>query len=223
MTRAHPYRTPVWIAAAVTAAAAGLAARAAAVATAEPPAAATRPAAAPPADPPPTVNTRPQPMSAAFSAVRYRSIFVKGEQALAGDDPGRRPRDVGPVVPPDPRAVMVFNGVTLAGDRPDAMIEDTSARRVFSVRVGDLVAGGRVLAITFDDIEYQAGGKVLHVAVGQTLEGQPAPAGDTAPPTAGGGPAPADPAGTLGNTVGLSTDDILARMKRRRQQEQGGK
>jgi hypothetical protein len=174
------------------------------------------------AAPPVIVSTTPLPMSAAFSAVRYRSIFVKGEQSLRPDGGGyTRPAYV--PTPSRPQASLVFNGVIVVGDRADAMIEDTNAHRVFTVRVGELLAGGRVLAITFDNLDYQDGGKLTRVAIGQTLEGTAATSLPDAAPTATGGPPPPDAAGTLGNTVGMSPEDILARMKRRRQMEMGGK
>ncbi len=225
MSRPNPARLAV-IAAAALAAAAGVAAWAAS--PAEPPPIVQRstpaaPATRPAAPPPVAVSTRPLPLGSAFTAVRYRSIFVKGDQEINTEhhhaDEGTRP----PTTPTDPRAGMVFNGVTLVGDRADAMIEDTNAHKVFSVDAGEVLAGGRVLAVTFDTIDYQAGGRVIQVRVGQNLLGVDAAPGDVAPPSAGGGPVPADAAGTLGNTVGLSTEDIVAKMKRRRQLEQGGK
>ena len=168
------------------------------------------------------VDIKPLPMAAAFSAARTRSIFVKGEQSLVSESgPSVRP-PVSASPPVRPQQTMVFNGVTVVGDRPEAMIEDTAAHKVFNVRVGEALAGGRVLDITFDNLDYQGTGKVVHVGIGDNLDGTPAAPGDDAAPTAGA-TAPADAAGTLGNTVGLSTDDILAKMKRRRQQEQGGK
>ena len=183
---------------------------------------ASRPAVAAAAAPTMMVSTTPLPMSAAFAVVQTRSIFVKGEQSLRTDRGGGYGTPSLPQ-PYHPQASLVFNGVTVVGDRADAMIEDTNAHKVFTVRVGELLAGGRVLAITFDNLDYMYGGKMTRVAIGQTLEGRAAADLPAVAPTAGGGPPPADSAGTLGNTVGMSPEDILARMKRRRQQEMGGK
>ena len=166
------------------------------------------------------VSTATQPMATAFSAVRYRSIFVRGDQSIGST--GTRIRDYPTSLPPPPQASLVFNGVTFVGDRADAMIEDTNAHKVFTVRVGELLAGGRVQAITFDNLDYLNGGKLVRVALGQTLEGMSPSSLPDAAPVAGGGPAPADAAGTLGNTVNMSPEDILAKMKKRRQQEMGG-
>ena len=172
---------------------------------------------------PAIASTTPTPMSPAFSAVQYRSIFLKGSQEIGHvrDPYASRGGDTRP--PPSPQSVLVFNGVTLVGDRADAMIEDTSAHKVFSVRAGEMLAGGRVAAITFDNLDYQHNGKVTRVGLGQTLEGTDAAPGSTVAPATGANPAAADSAPTLGNTTGMSPEDILARMKKRRQQEMGGK
>ncbi len=169
-------------------------------------------------------SIKPTRMSSAFDSVTVRSIFLKGEQRI-----GRSGRDDGPrsflTAPPyDPRANLVFRGFTQNGDRTDAMIEDTGANKIFSVRVGELLAGGRVLAIGFDTLDYQYGGKLTRVALGQTLEGTAASVASTDPPTTAPSPGgPVDAAPPLGTTAGMSAEDILARMKKRRQMEMGGK
>ena len=228
--RSTPHRWAAATTAAAAVAAAGLAVvTARAAPTSAPSSSTTRPSLtdaprsrpAGVAAPPVMVSTTPTPMSAAFSAVRYRSIFVKGEQSLRPEGGGfTRPAYV--PTPSRPQASLVFNGVIVVGDRADALIEDTNARKVFTVRVGELLAGGRVLAITFDGLDYMFGGKLTHVVIGQTLEGTTASQLPDVAPTAGGGPPPPDAAGTLGNTVGMSPEDILARMKKRRQMEMGG-
>jgi hypothetical protein len=165
-------------------------------------------------------------MSAAFDPVLYRSIFLKGRQTI-GYPPGSRP-DRGIIDPPPPRrpqAGMVLKGITIVGDEYDAMIEDTyqDPHRITVVHAGEVLAGGRVMSIGFDTLDYQDLGKLTHVEIGQTLDGNPAPPGDDAPPVVGNAPPPPDTAGPLGTTTGMSAEDILARMKKRRQMEMGGK
>ena len=168
----------------------------------------------------------PKPMSSVYGAVRYRSIFVRGNQSIGETErPPVRTGNAGPVVPPRPEASLVFRGALGVNGRPSALIEDADAHKVYTVQPSGPIARGRVTNITLDDLDYTSGGRVTHVRLGQTLDGTDAAAGADAPPTAAatpGGPT-TDPAGTLGNTTNLSPQDILERMRKRRQQESGGK
>jgi hypothetical protein len=197
-------------------------------------------AAATPAAPPatlPAMPTKPLPMSAAYAVVNYRSIFIKGNQAITREPPPPPPGSGTHIQKPPtrPEELIVFNGVLMVDGQPEALVEDTSARKSMAVKVGDPLATGRVTGVTFDSLDYQAKGSVvIHVSLGQNLDGHAAAPGDTAAPTLGapsatatGGPSGAGPttapAGAE-STAGLSTDDILARMRKKRQLElQGGK
>ncbi len=175
-----------------------------------------------------TPDTTPKPMAVAFVPLLRRSIFVKGSQTIrpAGDTGGLGAGTVKPPTPASPESTLVFTGVILSGDHSDALIEDTAGRKVFTVKAGDPIATGRVTGITFDDLTYQPAGRAgVHIQVGQTFEGKAAAPTDTVP-SADGGPAPVTPGAagpgtpsTLGVTSGMSADDILARMKKRREQE----
>ena len=178
---------------------------------------ASRPAAAAPS--PAKVDTTPRPMSSAFAAVRYRSIFVRGNQTIGSP---LRPTTQGsgrpPAPPPKPEASLVFNGVALVGTRAEALIEDTAAHKVYNVAAGGPIATGRVTAIRFDSLDYESkDGRPTRVALGQTLDGGTPGPTTTAAPTAGGGPA------SLGQTSGLSSTDILERMRKRREAEEKAK
>lgn len=184
----------------------------------------------------------------AYSVLQTRSIFKKGDQTVAavigapgGFIQGR--------FPGTPESALVFNGVINVNGEANALIENLGDSTVATVRAGDALSGGRVSSITFDDLAYQRGTRTLHVQIGQNLEGvtasssypltsfsspgtTPAGTGSTAAvPGATGVAPPPGGAGTAAPDTGTatpaapsetSTDDIIARLKARRQQEQGG-
>jgi hypothetical protein len=156
----------------------------------------------------------------AYAVLKTRSIFVKGNQSIAEEV---RPSTYTRGGLSDKQAnLLVFNGVILVNDEPDALVEDLTTHEVVKVRPGDAIAGGRVSAITFDDLAYELGGTIKHVAIGENLEGAIAsvnpfaPGGSTTLPTTG--PVTGGSTGTpsIGSTNNLSQDDIIARLKARR-------
>jgi hypothetical protein len=178
-----------------------------------------------------------------INALQTRSIFIKGNQSVAvADNTPRRTTPTGFGVG-RPESSLVFNGVTVTDSETDALIEDTSSHKVSTVHPGDPIAGGKISAVTFDDLTYDVNGSSKHVAIGQNLDGIDAvynDSGSTPSSTSStGGPAPTSPAGGTaqapGNTPppaanagipipsGASAEDILARMKARRAAEAAGK
>jgi hypothetical protein len=182
-----------------------------------------------------------------YAILRTRSIFVKGNQTLASES---RPNGSGfsGLTPKStsPESALVFNGVIMVGDQAKALIQDTGSGNVNLVSSGDLISGGRITAITFDNLTYEAKGKVNEVELGQNLNGltpsvappvavvptsQPSgatpPAGT--PGVAGtppeGGPQGPPPAAAVGTPPAGSSspDDILAKLRAKRLQELGGK
>lgn len=156
-------------------------------------------------------QAHPRPMSGEFAVLLSRSIFVKGRQTVAGYGSSRGGSESVFVVTTQqassPEKNLVFNGVTLAGGRADALVEDMAAGKVSTVKVGDAIARGWVAAITLDSLDYESGGKMTHVLIGQDLEGMAGPPPSSQPTTApsGGG-----------------ASDVLERMRLRRQQELNG-
>ena len=176
---------------------------------------------------PAVVDITPKPMSPAFSVVEYRSIFVRGNQTIGhATETSHGTRTYPPPVPPRPEASLVFRGVVFTGTDAEAMIEDVANRKAFTVAEGGPVATGRLTGITFDALDYLSHGKTTHVALGQTLDGTSAPAGDDAAPTSapsptGGGGSNSGTGGTstLGDLRNVSPQDILERMRKRREAE----
>ena len=88
-----------------------------------------------------------------------RSIFMKGEQRIGRSRDTDRPPTFFTQAALRPQATLVFRGFTQVGDGSDAMIEDILANKIFTVRPGELLAGGRITAITFDDLDYTYAGR----------------------------------------------------------------
>jgi len=164
--------------------------------------------------------------SDAYAILKARSIFVKGNQTIASDvRPSVSQFQPGAFVGRS-EAQLVFNGVIIVNGEADALIEDLSTNNVMTVRPGVPISGGRVSAITFDDLAYEVGGRTLHVEIGQTLQGS-SPSFNSAPTTSPTtAPAfPAIPGPTIappGTTGDISASDLEARMKARRAQQEGG-
>jgi len=98
-----------------------------------------------------------------------RSIFAKGRPgavAATGPSPG----------PPSPDHGFVLRGVAVQGPEQTALLEDVAGRKTRQLHVGDDLIGGRVVAISFDGIDRTLGGRLLHVGVGQSLDGSAPPA-----------------------------------------------
>jgi len=151
----------------------------------------------------------PRPMPREYMVLLSRSMFVRGHAAEMGhigqhfSAPSTAPSldrsETG----------LIFNGVTKTANTIDALVEDTVSGRVLTVKPGDAVARGIVKSITFDTLEYQSGGRVTEVKIGQNFAGNDV---DTSAI-----PTTTTPAGS-----GASPEDILERLRQKRLQELGG-
>lgn len=148
----------------------------------------------------------PQPITGDYLTLMERSIFFKG-RFVPSDDPGRF--NSGPATPPE--KVLVFDGATRTDHLYAAFLEDTESQNVNTIHVGDKIAQGQITRITLDEMDYQAGGRVMHLAIGQNLAGEQIYGADALAAT--------EP------SIDLSGPDadILRKMMLRRQQELGGK
>ncbi len=162
------------------------------------------------------------PMPGDYASLISRSIFVRGNQ-VTYDRPANAPSNNTSVAPIQeiirPERALVFNGVT-ESDSAIALIEDTNAHHVLTVRVGDSIASGKITAITLNNIDYLANGRVTHIAIGQNLQGESSTATGSASIA---GPMSATTLPTSGGTLTGGADSIADRMRRRRLQETGGK
>jgi hypothetical protein len=169
-----------------------------------------------------------------YAVLDTRSIFIKGNQTIAGSGPrsSGESSSGSSIFPNRQASALIFNGVILVNGEALAMVEDSNSGTVVRVHAGDSISGGRVTGITFDDLAYEASGQTKHVEIGQNLEGQAASSsGYSNSPVAGapttmpaGGPTPAGVTSPPGSsTSGMSQEDILAKLKARRAAESAGK
>jgi hypothetical protein len=71
---------------------------------------------------------------------------------------------------------MVLTGIALQEGRHVAFLEDSAARQTKRLVPGDQVAGGTIAGVSFDSMEFDLGGKRIHIPVGRNLLGEIAPA-----------------------------------------------
>ncbi len=168
------------------------------------------------------------PMPRDYSIFNYRSLFMRGRVPAAGRDSSRSRESSSSDRTFDgfktPEEAFVFNGVTQTDEGAEAFIENLSTKKVSLVRVGQSIATGKITGISIHTLQYTAGGKSIRIEIGQNLAGvvaEPSTAVSTASTTQ-----PADaPAGMPGASPPIpgGTDDILERMRKRREAELGGK
>jgi hypothetical protein len=153
-----------------------------------------------------------------------------------------------PPRPVDTDQYIVLLGIGLEGPQYTAFFEDSKAGKILQVLTGDVVGKGRLRAVNLDSVQYDRGGKFSTVKVGYTLTGTraasmgfatPAPspiaaasgtsrsgssrltsmAPTTSPATTQ--PTTAPSAGATSAPASDGLQDILERMRQRREQELG--
>lgn len=124
-----------------------------------------------------------------FATLMKRSIFARNGVAAGAA-----------AKPPSPEAGLGLRGIAFDDVSFVVFIEDIASHQTLQLRPGDAVAGGKVGKICLDDFEYESGGTVKHVRLGQNLMGTPLPpvqagppAGPTTAPAEGAPPPPAAP------------------------------
>jgi len=155
-----------------------------------------------------------------FSRIPRKSAEVRAAEAAAR---AKRIQDdiVANSQPRQPREVYVpnyDNDIVLYGlvDKPEvqqAFIDDRHAKKLFSVKSGDILGSGKVGAISLAGVEFipaATSAKTVLVAIGHNLQGGYSSADATEPPQLRPGDQPGD--------EGLSPEE---RMKRRRMRENG--
>ena len=176
---------------------------------------------------------------------RNRRPPVVRPPRIEGSRPTITPQPPRPV---DTDQYIVLLGIGLEGPQYTAFFEDSKAGKILQVLTGDVVGKGRLRAVNLDSVQYDRGGQFRIVKVGYTLTGtqaasmgfaMPAPSASAAasgtsrsgsstgssrtPTTA---PATTQPttAPSAGATSAPASDglqDILERMRQRREQELG--
>ena len=166
-----------------------------------------------------------------FTLLTQRSIFEKGRlitDAGAGsarpdrhDEHQRRDHShtdaATSAVANLPADSLIFNGVTQTADTLFAFIEDTASNSIALVQAGDALAGGKVISISFDNLQISIGGKIRAIDIGQTLTGK------TMAATSGTSSTQPSGAASTGGSGSGDADSVLERMRRRREAESGGR
>ena len=211
--------------------------------------AATAPKPAPKAAPKPTLATPTHKTKwDDFRILTDRNIFDRNRRPPVVRPPrieGPRPT----ITPQAPKPIdtdqyIVLLGIGLEGPQYTAFFEDAGAGKILQVLTGDVVGKGRLRAVNLDSVQYDRGGKFSIVKVGYTLTGTQAasmgfatPASSasaaasgtsrsgssrltsTAPATTQ--PTTAPSTGATSAPVSDGLQDILERMRQRREQELG--
>jgi len=211
--------------------------------------AATAPKPAPKAAPKPTLATPTHKTKwDDFRILTDRNIFDRNRRPPVVRPPRiEAPRPT--ITPQAPKPIdtdqyIVLLGIGLEGPQYTAFFEDAGAGKILQVLTGDVVGKGRLRAVNLDSVQYDRGGKFSIVKVGYTLTGTQAasmgfatPASSasaaasgtsrsgssrltsTAPATTQ--PTTAPSTGATSAPVSDGLQDILERMRQRREQELG--
>jgi hypothetical protein len=112
-----------------------------------------------------------------YGVLLTRSIFAHGKGPMVAGP------TTGPATPTSPEQGFVLRGVALQGPDCTALLEELAGGKTRQLHVGDEIFGGRVVGITMNGVDRTLGGRMVHIVVGQALDGSVA-----APPQAGAQP-----------------------------------
>jgi hypothetical protein len=177
-----------------------------------------------------------------YLILAVRSIFQKGSHVTRGfDAPSRASMSVASsssqtsasaAASVAPEESLVFEGAMETSNQFLAFVEDRNAGKMLMLQGGAKIARGKITDITLDTLDYAVDGAVLHVKVGRNLRGEVAAAASS-DNTASTGPGSTPSLGTAASgdasgapasgSSGGGANDILERLRRRRQQELQGK
>jgi hypothetical protein len=137
----------------------------AAPAAAAAPAAHAAPVAAAPVAPAPSPTAN---FGDRYAILADKNIFVRNRPATR--TPGAQ-RSVTRRV----EETMVLTGIALQEGRHVAFLEDSAAHQTKRLLPGDQIAGGTITEVSIDSMEFEAGGKRIHIPIGRNLLGELAP------------------------------------------------
>jgi hypothetical protein len=168
----------------------------------------TRPAAAQPAQ---------ERFSDRYEILTEKNIFLRNR-------PRARSTSRAPSGPRRVEETFVLTGIALQEGRHVAFIENSGTRATQRLLPGEAVAGGKVISVELDSLEFESKGRRFRVAIGRNLLGDvfvaetptaTSPGADpSSAPTSAGSSGGATPP-LAGGDADLSAEE---RMKRRRQQ-----
>ncbi len=148
-----------------------------------------------------------------------RNIFSRNR----GRSFERESREAKEQVVPAPESYLVLKGIIQQGSKRIAFFEDSRTGETMRARIGDAVARGKVQNITLDTVEYELNGKLTKTEVGENLEGEasspPLTYNDLIESTAMSSEIPTASTPSAGETQQDEDDDVLRRLRERRQKE----
>jgi hypothetical protein len=121
--------------------------------------------AAPTTNVPPLLPHRPANFTERYGLLLQRDIF-DANRTVASYHPTT---SIGPV---QAQNTFTLTGLVHEDGAYSAFIEDSRTGQTTKYRIGDVVSGGKIMAVGMDHIELNTAGKVIRVDLGQTLSGQ---------------------------------------------------
>jgi len=156
----------------------------------------------------PVVSMASTPLPQDYRILLSRSVFLNQPGQRVG-----RTTESGGGGPRSYEASLTFRGVMREGSQAVAFIDD--GNRTMRLKTGDKIGRGEIREISLNQLLYQVGDRTITVDIGMNLTG-------TGIMTSTTQPSPGSQAQTASTSTGASGgDDVLERMRKRRQQEGG--
>jgi hypothetical protein len=158
-----------------------------------------------------------------YRLIVTRNIFSRDRRAPTRE---RTPTYTPSAPRPQPTGPnLVLTGVVVQETQCIAFFEDSASGDTTGAVAGQALAKGRVRSVCLDGVEYESGGVCRKIAIGQSLDGQSvsfdrtptasAPAGTATTSSTSEPSTSSQPSGSGDK----GTNDVLERMRQRRQQE----
>ncbi len=154
-----------------------------------------------------------------YSILAERNIFSRDRWK-----PAPLPGESVPLPPPAPERYVVLTGIVKQGGEYTAFLEDIRTGVTDKAKIGDAVIKGRVKNVALDriEIEYEKDARTTVIHVGMNLEGGEsitATAYLPSPDTGSFDLAPAAAAGSGAKLGQEAEDEVLERLRQRREKE----
>ena len=168
---------------------------------------------APPPARRPVVSMASTPFPQEYRILLTRSVFSNETDRRASRGPGSGQTDGARSY----ESSLTFRGAMREGSQFVAFIEDNGSNRTMRLKIGEKLGRGEIRQISLNQIIYQVGELATPVEIGGTLSGTGIASTTQPAPSSIGQAASASPSSS---TTG--GDDLLERMRKRRQLEGGG-
>lgn len=179
-----------------------------------------------------------------YQMIYDRNLFLRNPVPSSGSSQSQVTRYEAPR-PSGPARDWVLTGAAVTSSGPVAFLENGNTRATLIAHAGEHYDFGLIYSIQGDSLTVSVGGREVTVGVGYALDGlkpvadagestggstassSSAPTQASSSPTAStgssGGGSTTPSTGSSGSTSGASESDIIARMKAKRNQQNGGR